>query len=355
LLSSLLVEFPEVLVSTPFAARRPVALEAGLLVAGLTALVALVFVAFALPGARTAPRAVPVGVAGPAPAVAQVQQGLAQAAPGAFAVTPYPDGDALRAAVRDRVVYGGFVLAPQQAPVAVVATGGSPVIAQALTSAGQELAARSASGPARVEDLAPLPADDARGLGLAGAGLPVAIGGLVPALLLARRFGRRPGVQVAAATAFALLTGLVLASVLQFWFGSISDGVLRVGLGLSLGLGAISLLLLGLEALFGTVGFGVGSATVMLLGNPLSGLTSAPELLPSGWGTLGQLLPPGANATLLRSDAYFGGAGAGRPVLVLTGWVVLGLLLLAVAALRHGRTATAAAPTAAPTPVAAAA
>src|ERR671933_145529 len=92
---------------------RPAALEAAGLVAGLVLLVALVFVAFALPGARTAPRHVPIGVAGPAPAVAQVQQGLAQAEPGAFDVTVYDDGTALRRSVRNRDVYGGFDLSGQ--------------------------------------------------------------------------------------------------------------------------------------------------------------------------------------------------------------------------------------------------
>ena len=164
----------------------------------------------------------------------------------------------------------------------------------------------------------------------------------MPALLLIRRFPDRPALRVTAATAFALLAGFAIAAILEFWFGSIDGAWVRVGLGLSLGIGAISLLLLGLESLFGIAGYGIGAAVVMLLGNPLSGLTSAPEFLPSGWGALGQLLPPGANGTLLRSDAYFAGTAAGRPVLVLSCWVALGLALVAVAALRRRRTQTAA-------------
>jgi hypothetical protein len=311
-------------------------LEAAGLVAGLVLLVALVLVAFALPGARTAPRHVPIGLAGPAAAVGEVQQALAHAEPGAFDVTGYPDAAALRHAVRYREVYGGFVLGGQGATT-IVASGGGPVVAQLLTGVGQQVAARQGV-QASVEDLAPLPSDDPRGLGLAGAGLPLAIGGLVPALLLIRRFPGRPWLRVTAALAFALIAGFALAAILQFWFGSIDGAMLRVGLGLSLGLGAISLLLLGLESLFGMAGYGVGAAFVMLLGNPLSGLTSAPEFLPSGWGALGQLLPPGAAATVLRSDAYFEGVGANRAILALSCWVAFGLLLVAVAALRRRRT-----------------
>jgi hypothetical protein len=323
-------------VAPPPTRRRPAALEAAGLVTGLVLLVALVFVAFALPGARTAPRHVPVGVAGPASAVAQVEQALAGAEPGAFDVTAYGDGDALRRAVRGRDVYGGFVLGPQGATT-VVASGGGPVVAQALTGIGQQLAARQGA-QAAVEDLAPLPAADPRGLGLAGTSLPLAIAGLVPALLLIRRFPGRPVLRVTAALAFAVLAGFALASILQFWFGSIDGALVHVGLGLSLGIGAISLLLLGLESLFGMAGYGLGAAVVMLLGNPLSGLTSAPEFLPSGWGALGRLLPPGAVATVLRSDAYFDGAGANRSVLVLSCWVAFGLVLAAVGALRGRRT-----------------
>jgi hypothetical protein len=161
------------------------------------------------------------------------------------------------------------------------------------------------------------------------------IGGLVPALLLIRRFPARPWLRVAASTAFALIAGFALAAILQFWFGSIDGAVVFVGLGLSLGIGAISLLLLGLGSLFGMAGYGVGAAAVMLLGNPLSGLTSAPEFLPSGWGALGQLLPPGATGTVLRSDAYFEGVGANRAVLVLSCWFAFGLLLVAMAAFRR--------------------
>jgi MYXO-CTERM domain-containing protein len=64
---------------------------------------------------------------------------------------------------------------------------------------------------------------------------------------------------------------------------------------------------------------------MMLVGNPLSGIATAPELLPSPAGAIGQLLPPGAGGTLLRSTAFFDGAAAGRPLTVLAAWALLGL------------------------------
>ena len=66
-------------------------------------------------------------------------------------------------------------------------------------------------------------------------------------------------------------------------------------------------------------------------------MTSAPEMLPTGWATLGQLLPPGATGTLLRSVAFFDGAGGTRALWILVGWVVLGLALAVLGSRRAGR------------------
>ena len=68
---------------------------------------------------------------------------------------------------------------------------------------------------------------------------------------------------------------------------------------------------------------------MVFIGNPFSGATSAPELLPAPVGTIGQWLPPGAGANLLRSTAYFGGHGASGHLTVLIVWIVLGLAAIA--------------------------
>ena len=60
-------------------------------------------------------------------------------------------------------------------------------------------------------------------------------------------------------------------------------------------------------------------------------------MLPSGWGALGQWLPQGATATLLRSTAFFDGAGATTAIVVLTCWAVAGAALIVIAAARRGR------------------
>lgn len=312
----------------PTSPRHPGVTATGLVLV-LTAAIATIFVAFSLPAVTSEPHDVPVGITGPAPAVEGVQQALAAAQPEAFEVMGYPDADALREAVLDREAYGGFVLTPDGATV-VVASGAGPVVAQLLTGVGDALAEQSGM-PVTTQDVVPLPDGDPRGAGIAAAALPITLGAMLPAIALVRALPRRPWLRVAAASAYSLTAGTTLAVILDAWYGSTSGAFWPVALGLSLGIAAISLTLLGLEQLAGTAGFAAGAALVMLVGNPLSGMTSAPVMLTPPWGAVGQLLPPGASGTLLRSTAYFDGAGAAGPVTVLAAWVVLGVLLSAVA------------------------
>jgi hypothetical protein len=331
--------------STPVTSARPVpsrvdaSPESWALAARLAVLLplalALLLVAFGWPAVRSGPHEVPLGVSGPAPAVSQVEQGLARRAGDAMDLTRYADEAALRRAILRRDVYGGISLTPG-GPRLLTATAASPAVAQAITALGTGLAAQQGAQLA-VQDVVPLPAEDPRGVGLAAAALPITLGGVVPAVAAVRAFRRRLGLRVATALAVSLVAGATVAAVLRFWFGSVEAGFWPVALGLSLGMAATSVTLVGLAAVAGRVGLGLGAAVVVLLGNPLSGLASAPELLPSGWGDLGQLLPPGASATLLRSTAYFDGAAAGRPAWVLLAWVAVGLALCTAAAVRTRR------------------
>jgi hypothetical protein len=69
----------------------------------------------------------------------------------------------------------------------------------------------------------------------------------------------------------------------------------------------------GPAALFGRAGAALGALLMVLVGNPLSGVSSAPELLPEPAGAIGQLLPPGAGGSLLRSTPFFDDAGGTAP------------------------------------------
>ena len=316
--------------------RPPVAAVSVALAVLLAVAVGVLLIALGLPAAKSAPHDVPIGVAGPQQAVTAVQQGLSQRAGTAFDVTDYADEAALRSAILDREVYGGIIVGVDGGQI-LTASGGSPLIAQTLAALAtplQQLTGR----PVPVTDLVPLPDSDPRGVGLAAAALPLTMAGLLPGILISQRLGRRPGVAAATAVLAALTIGTTVALLLDTPFGAIEGRLVPVAAGLALGAAAISLTILGLGAVLGRIGLGLGAAVIMLLGTPLSGLGSAPEVLPPGWGAFGQFLPQGATATLLRSTSYFDGAGAGRPVLVLSVYVVAGLALLGLGMLRRSST-----------------
>ncbi len=112
----------------------------------------------------------------------------------------------------------------------------------------------------------------------------------------------------------------------------------RTGVGIAWLLSDMTLVtgmtVLGIESILGRPGIGVAALLIVFLGNPLSGLTSAPEMLPTPWGAIGQLLPPGATGTLLRNVGFFDGAATLTPILVLLGWLALGTVLLILSQVR---------------------
>lgn len=97
------------------------------------AVVALALWAFAWPAARMAPRELPVGVAGSAPAADQLQRQLEERV-GAFEVHRYDSEGAARTAIQDRAVYGA-VVATAKGPELLTASAAGPVVAQLLHDA----------------------------------------------------------------------------------------------------------------------------------------------------------------------------------------------------------------------------
>src|SRR5690242_4415002 len=182
----------------------------------LTAVLTVLLIAFAWPAARSAPRDLPVAVAGPSQAVAQVQAGLEQAMPGGFEITAVADRTAAVRKIEDRAVYGAIVLDPAQ-PEVLTASAGGPAVAQILT----QLATRvSPEHPAKVTDVVPLPADDPRGAGLAAGALPLVIGGIMAAAVLTMRVASGSQ-RMLGAVGLSITGGLALGAVLQFWLGSL--------------------------------------------------------------------------------------------------------------------------------------
>lgn len=308
----------------PSRSRGPVATLAGMTVA-LGAVLAVLLAIFILPSLRSGPHDLPVGVAGAPRAVAQLEVALAEAAPDAYDLRPYASQDALVAAVRDREIVGGFVASPAGLHH-VVASAGGAAIAQTLTATAQ--AVGQATGvEVTTADVVALPATDPSGIGIGGLAFPLVFGGIVPVVAFRTAFARHASWRLGGLLTFSVAGGLVVAAVLRFGFGSIEHAFWPVAGAMALGIAAMAFPLTGLQEAFGGKGFTLGAMTMMFLGNPFAGIATTSAWLPAGLGAFGQVLPPGATGTLVRSVAYFGGAGGLTAGLTLAAWVVAGLVV----------------------------
>jgi hypothetical protein len=303
------------------------ALALGVLIAvAVVALQALLIPLFAAPAANLAPRDLPVAVAGPP----QVAQQLATQHPGAFKITTVPDAAAADTAIRNRDVYGA-ILVTATGPEVHVASAASPTVAQLLTQAAAGI------GPSvPVRDVVPVDPDDPRGAGFGAGFLPLAITSLIAGILIFF-FVQRRAARLVALVAFGALAGLAGGAVLVGWLAILPGDYLAVSAVLGLVTLAISATVTGLAAVVDRGGLALGAAVLFLVGNALSGIASAPELLPQPWGEVGQWLPIGAGGTLLRSVAYFDGNGGSFPVTVLSAYAIGGLLLTLIGARRLAR------------------
>ncbi|MFF3175633.1 ABC transporter permease [Streptomyces sp. NPDC057900] len=302
--------------------------------------VALVLWAFAWPAARMAPRDLPVGVVGSGPAADQLQDRL-EARDGAFEIHRYESGAAARTAIEHRTVYGA-VAVTARGPELLTASAASPVVAQLLHDAVAAQAPDGAAVP--VTDVVAAPAADPRGSVLGSSILPLAIAGVATGAAVTL-LGLRGGRAAAALLGVAALVGMVSAALTDSWLGVLTGDWWSEAGAFGLTVLAIGGTVAGLAALIGTAGVGLGSLVMVLVGNPFSGVTSAPELLPRPIGAIGQWLPPGAAGSLLRSVAFFDGNAAGLPLLALGLWAVLGLVAVFVGGRRRtGAVAPAAAP-----------
>ncbi|WP_174258544.1 ABC transporter permease [Renibacterium salmoninarum] len=312
--------------------------------------VCVVLLAFAWPSVTAKVQQLPVAVIGSTEQVAQLSQ---KAPEGALDIKTAPDRADAAHKIEQREIYGAIILGNQ--PEILVSSAASPLAAQMLTQIGGQLqsqiqqqaiaglqkaltqglpAGAAAGAPAtiptvKITDVVPLSPDDARGTGLAVAGLPLAMGGIVGGVLislLVTGTWRR----LAAVGGYAVLGGLGLTSIMQGWLHILQGDFLLNALAIFLAVGATAAAIVGFNAFIGRAGIAVGSVLTMFIGNPLSSLTQPKEFLPGPWGEIGQWFVPGSSGTLLRDLSYFPETNTTFPWLVLAGWLVAGVVLTMV-------------------------
>jgi hypothetical protein len=291
--------------------RRPSALIA---IPVVPVIVAIALSTFVWPAANLEPRDLPFGLAGPVEELGSFQVRL-EAREGAYDVHLYDDEDSAREAIEDREIYGAIV-AESGGLSLLTSSAASPTVAALLT---EDFAGPSVD----VEDVVPADPDDPRGTAFGSMVLPLLLGGIVTGVIITML--GRPGLgAIGILVAVSALSGLATIAVVQGWLGVIEGPWLLNAAVFSLGVLAVAAAVAGLAALIGRAGIAVLALLMVFVGNPWSGNVTAPELLPEAAAFVGQLLPPGAGGQLLRSTAFFDGAGSGGPLAVLLVWVGLG-------------------------------
>ncbi|MGH3359367.1 MAG: ABC transporter permease [Nocardioidaceae bacterium] len=312
--------------------RGPVARRILLLCVVIPALVALPVWAFAWAAADPQPHELPIGVAGPTAATTQLEDRLA-AHEGAFDVHTYPSAEDARTAIENREVYGA-VVASSSGTELMTASAAAPAVAQTLTAMLAPPDAASDQPPTTVTDVVPADPDDPRGSALGSMVLPLVLVSVITSLIVIMTV--RPGwQQVLMIAAAAMIGAAVATAIVQGGLGVLSGSWLANLAAPALTIGAIASALVGLTSAFGRAGIALIAPLMLFFGNPWAGASSSPYLLPEPAGQIGQLLPPGAGATMLRSTSFFDGAGSGTPMLVLLLWIVFGVGAISYGALRR--------------------
>ena len=125
--------------------------------------------------------------------------------------------------------------------------------------------------------------------------------------------------------------GLITALVTNVLVGAFHDHFFGVWGVATLFVLAIGMPIAAFEVIFGIAGTAIGAILFLVIGNPASGGSSAPELLPGFRRTLSQILPPGAAVTSLRDVVYFHGHGSSRELILLAVSAVLGAAVAMIA------------------------
>jgi hypothetical protein len=264
------------------------------------------------------PAALKVAVVGPPSALDQAR---ARLDPKQFYAVTYPSENAARAALIGDEVHGALV------GDRILLASGSGLVAGQKTA----LALKAIAPQARVSDLAPLPANDARGLSPFVTVLGATIASMVFAALLTFAGGRHAlSARLVAVALVAGLGGLAVALSVDTLVGALTGDFWGVAGIAALLILAVALTVHGLGRLIGPIGAGAAALLLMLIGITSSGGGVGYELQPGFFRAISQLLPPGAALTAVRNDVYLGGAHTFGVLCVLCAWAAAGAIALVV-------------------------
>jgi hypothetical protein len=314
----------------PVAGRRLLLVALGAALAG-----ALFALSFVYADHSPTPHDVHVAIVAPPRTVTAVARGLQHALPGGFVVTRAASAPAARTALRQQQIRGALVLpAGGQATVLIAGAAGTSlaqVVETALTGA-----ARAGGRSARSLDVVPLPAADRAGT----TAYLLEIGMLLPSVLgsiglYLVGIGSRLWWRTAAAALFAVIVGGLGALVAFPLVGALTGPWCAAWGILTLGALAFVLTVAAAQATFGLPATGLFAVALIFVGNAISGGAVPTGLLPVVYRQLSPLTPNAGIVHGIKAVVYFGGHGAGTPLLVLALWTGAALWVLTVNDLLH--------------------
>jgi len=274
------------------------------------------------------PHDIPVGLVGPAPAVQQISSSFATASPGAFDFTTFASEDDARAAVDARTVDGVLILGSASPHLIIAGAAGdgvTGVIAAAFTNVF-----KAQGATLTLETVHPFASGDAHGLILFFVVVATLISTLASqAVLFATGRNSRIVARLSLIVVYGALVGMTAMGMAAWIAGGYGDGFWAAAGLDALASIAIGAVVAGLVRLLGAPGIGL-AALLMVLSLVSSGGPVGSQLLPdfyralAPWATAGQLY------SALRGALFFDGAALATPIAVLSGWLVVGLLLMGI-------------------------
>jgi hypothetical protein len=306
--------------------------------AGIGLVVGFAFIAFFTSALHDPkPNALRVAVVGPPRASAQIAGQLTQAIPGGFDVRRYSSERAARSAIRDQDLAGAFI--PGSGGSRLLLAGGDGVNVTNVLRAAFGAAAAAEHRRLTVEDLAPLPEHDARGISAFFVVAGTTLGSLIFAIVLFFAGGHALStplrLRLAIIAGFSLAAGLVMATATEYVSDGLGNHFLAVAGIAALLAAVVALITTALVRWIGTPGVALSSLFVMLFSLPATGGAVGPEFVPDFYRDVAPALPSHAALQALKGTVYFGGGGTAVPLVILAAWAVGALLVqLAAHALR---------------------
>lgn len=282
------------------------------------------------------PHDIAVGLVGPAPAVQQISSAFAANAPGAFEFTSYGSEAEARGALDSRSIDGALVLGGST-PVLIVAGAAGDTTTGVITAAFTNVF-KAQGGTINVEVVHPFAAGDAHGLILFFVVVAVIISTMVAQALLFVVAGTAGfTARLTVVLIYAVLAGLVGMGMATWIAGDYGSGFWTAVVLVMLASAAVGAAVAGAARLLGIPGLGLSALVVVLLDLVSSGGPVGSQLLPDFYRWLAPWMPAGEMYDALREALYFNGNGLERPIAVLAGWLIGGVVLLWLGGLVAGR------------------